>query len=430
MPPKGKKQLTKDEIVLLEWWVEGGASFSKKVAELNQSEQVKNILKKYAQPDRSVYALDVSPPDESDLAKLRQSGIPVELISKTHPFVTVSLRGRTDLNKSVLKSLKSISEQIIELDLSESNFDDPLLSYLQNFPHLQKLFLQKTKISGKKMDVLQDLKYLEYLNLYETPLEDEAMQPIAQLTGLRNLYLWKTNVSPTAIEQLKNDRPTLHVNTGIDKAIFGGAQLKPPIITVDKDIFKDSVTVEFSINFKGVDLFYTLDGTPPDSASQKYTAPFTVTETSDIQVIAYKEEWDTSEPAQKGIVRAKYQPQSIRLNKNPNDRYKAEGATSLINFKKGTTNFTEGEWLGYEKEHFIATLDMGKIVEMSKVSVSALESTGSLELIFALRECIVFHFSKPILSKLLEKISTSRWTPKHSRKPLTFLRIFPYLGLR
>ena len=255
--------------------------------------------------------------------------------------------------------------------------NDELFSYLGEFPHLQKLFLQKTQVTGKNLEVLNELEYLEYLNLYETPLEDAALEPIAKLAGLQNVFLWRTNVSPKAIEQLKNTRPRLQVNTGISKDIFGGSALKPPLIIIDKDIFTDSVLVEFKINFKGVDIFYTLDGTTPDSTSLKYSTPFKLTQTSDIQVIAKKDGWDVSQAAQKTVVRAKYQATNVKLDKKPNDRYQAEGALSLVNFKKGTINFTEGEWIGYEKSSMTATLDMGKKLEVSTVSVSALESTSS-----------------------------------------------------
>ncbi len=377
MPPKGKKQLTKDEITLLEWWIKEGGDFDKKVAELKQPEEIKTILAKYTEVDKSVFALNIEPAKASAIQKLRQSGIPVEIVSVEKPFVTASLRGRKDLDKGIFKQLQKLSEQLIELDLSDTNMNDDLLSYLGEFPHLQKLFLQKTQVTGKNLDVLNDLEYLEYLNLYGTPLEDDALEPIAKLAGLQNVFLWQTNVSPKAIKELKNTRPRLKVNTGIDDDIFGSAELKAPLIMVDKDIFTDSVLVEFKINFRGVDLFYTLDGTLPDSTSLKYSEPLKLTQTSDIQVIAKKDGWGVSPPAQKTVVRAKYQATNVVLNKKPNDRYKAEGALSLVNFKKGTINFTEGEWLGYEKSGMTATLDMGKNLEVSNVSVSALESTGS-----------------------------------------------------
>ncbi|HVG16553.1 MAG TPA: c-type cytochrome domain-containing protein, partial [Chitinophagaceae bacterium] len=44
MAPKGKLQLTKNQVVLLKWWIEGGASFEKKVKDLAQNDKLKPIL--------------------------------------------------------------------------------------------------------------------------------------------------------------------------------------------------------------------------------------------------------------------------------------------------------------------------------------------------------------------------------------------------
>ena len=377
MPPKGKKQLTDDEIALLEWWISTGGSFEKRIGNFEQPENIKSILAKYTQSDQSVFALDIPPANESTIQKLRQSGIPAKIISKEKPFVTIKLRGRKDLDKSTFKNLKKVSEQLIELDLSETNMDDELLSYLASFPNLQKLFLQKTDIKGANLDELKNLKYLEYLNLYGTQLEDKSIESISKFTGLKSLYLWQTNISQNAISKLKDDRPKLKINAGIENDIFGSAQLKPPVIKVGKDIFKDTISVAFEIRFKGVNIFYTLDGTPPDSTSLKYSSPINLSQTAEIQAIAYKDGWYKSEISSQSIVRAKYQPSEIKLNIQPNEKYKANGPKSLINFKKGTTDFAAGEWLGYNGKHVSATLDLGKEEEISSVSVSALEATSS-----------------------------------------------------
>jgi len=377
MPPKGKKQLTKDEIELLEWWISEGGSFDKKIGNLTQPKKIKTILKKYTQTDKSVFALNIAPADVNTIQNLRQTGFPIKIFTKEKPFVTINLRGRKDLNKNTFKQLKKVSKQLIELDLSDTNMDDKLFPYLLFFPHLQKLFLQKTKIKGANLHQLQDLKYLEFLNLYDTPLEEKYVLSISKFPALKNLYLWKTSFSQKTIAQLKNERPKLQINTGINNDIFGSAQLKPPLIKVKKDIFKDTISVEFKMNFRGVNLFYTLDGSPPDSTSSIYSKPIILSQTADIQVIAYKNNWHSSEIAQRTIVRAKYQPKNIKLDIPPNEKYQADGSKSLINFKKGTTDFGAGEWLGYQEKNVSATLDLGKKEEISSLSVSALEATSS-----------------------------------------------------
>jgi len=377
MPPKGKKQLTENEIALMEWWVDKGAQFNKKVGDIDQPTNIKTILAKYTRHNKSVFALQIEPLSQSVIQKIKRAGISVEQLAKDQPFVKVSLRGRNDLSQQTFDQLKKISEQLIELDLSKTNITDDMLSLLDQFPHLRKLSLQQTKITGRNFDILYQLKYLEYLNLYETPLEDYALEAIKKIASLKNLFLWQTKLSSNEIEALKNARPLLQISTGVDQSIFGSAQLKPPIINVEKDIFSDSLEVTFEINLKDVNLYYTTDGTPPDSTSQQYIDPLQLTETAHIKVITQKEGWETSEPAEKTVVRAKYKPIDIQLNQPPNDKYKADGAPSLINLKKGTTEFTAGEWLGYQKKNMTATLDLGGSVPVSNISISALEDTNS-----------------------------------------------------
>jgi len=377
MPPKGKQQLNEDEIDLLEWWVAEGGDFKKQVADLKQPEDIKTILAKYNQPDESVYGLSIDPASASTINKLRKAGIEVEVLAKDEGFLAASLRGQKEVTKSMLKKLNSISDQLIHLDLSETNVDDQMLSYLKNFPHLQKIFLQKTQVNGSNLSSLSDLKYLEYLNLYDTPLKDEAIEQVVDLANLKTLYLWKTKIKPENIAQLRKDRPTLHINTGVDESIFGTATLKPPKIIVESAIFKDSIKVEFKISFRNVQIFYTIDGSDPDSTSTLYTEPFYVHKTSNIKVISKKDGWGTSSPAEEMVIRGKYQVASIQLNKKPSGRYKGEGAPTLTNFKKGTSDFAAGEWLGYEKSSFTATLDLGKEKEVTQVTISALESANS-----------------------------------------------------
>ena len=54
MPPKGKKQLSSDEITLLEWWIAEGGHFDKKIHELKKSDKIKTILAKYTESDKRV----------------------------------------------------------------------------------------------------------------------------------------------------------------------------------------------------------------------------------------------------------------------------------------------------------------------------------------------------------------------------------------
>jgi uncharacterized membrane protein/mono/diheme cytochrome c family protein len=94
MPPKGKTPLTENEITLLRWWVQNGADFTKKVAQLPADEKIKTILKTYTEVEAAqespVFKLSIDAADEADLAILRKHGLVANPIAKDQPFIEIN----------------------------------------------------------------------------------------------------------------------------------------------------------------------------------------------------------------------------------------------------------------------------------------------------------------------------------------------------
>lgn len=376
MPPKGKKQLTTEEVQLLNWWIKEGASFDKNVSAYALPFPIQTILNKYIQPKEALPSKGIKRLGDKELATLRQKGIPIHRLHIESPFVEVDLSRKQQISK-LLKQLKKVNSQIVSLNLSYTDIKDGDLSIIENLPHLQKLYLQKTGITDKALSSLKELAYLEYLNLYGTGITDDGLTIIKDLPRLKKLYLWQSETTSEGIAKLTSYKPRLDIQAGVNQSIFGDASLKPPLIVSERDLFQDSLEVALKMNFNNVSIYYTTDGTLPDSTATLYTAPFSISKTSKVSAIAQKEGWQSSEVIERQFVQAKYTPVDIQLNKAPNDRYKADGAPSLIDFQKGTITFTDGNWLGYENSHFIATLDLGKAQPINGITVSALEATGS-----------------------------------------------------
>lgn len=377
MPPKGKKQLLVDEIEILSWWITEGADFNARVKELPKSESIQKSLQKFIAPADDFAGITVDRISDAELQKIKNKGIPIFRVDNESAFVEVDLSRKKDLDRSTLNMLKSIGKQTIGLHLESSNIQDKDLGILKRFPHLQKLYLQQTSITDEGIKHLKDLQYLNYLNIYGTAVTDKSFEIFNQLSRLKDLYLWQTEVTDAGVIEFKNSKPKTNVNVGIDESIFGDARLKPPLIIAEKDLFSDSLLVELKTNFKNVNLHYSTDGTDPDSTSLLYDTLFVLTETTQLKVISIKDGWTSSEVNSRQFARVKYTPENITLATAPNDRYKANGAKSLIDLEKGSATFTDGNWIGYEKEHVVATLDLGKSNLISSVTVGALESPGS-----------------------------------------------------
>jgi len=67
---------------------------------------------------------------------------------------------------------------------------------------------------------------------------------------------------------------------------------------------------------------------------------------------------------------------SIILNTLPSEKYPGSGPLSLIDFKKGTSNFRSADWLGFNKNTVRATAYLGQ-KNVSKIVVSSLVDQGA-----------------------------------------------------
>ncbi len=377
MPPSGKRQLSNNEIKLVEWWIDQGADYNKRVGDLKKNEEISEILKAYEQVDSHINTRGLKIVGQDQLNKYSNQGLKVYPISKDNPLVKVNLSRDTTLSAKKLKSLKHIADNIVELDLSFTNLDDKMIAQISRFKNLKKLKIQQTNISSKGIKAIEGLDFLEYLNLYGTTIDSKALASIKKMKSLKSLFLWQTNLKTEEVKKFAEAHPLLNINFEIEESIFGDAKLKPPLITTETDIFEDSIRVAMGINFKAVKIYYTTDGTLPDSTSNLYTKPFLLEKTAAIKAICLKEGWGQSDHSEKVLIKAGHKIVSGKLTQAPNKKYKAKGVKSLYDFEKGSTSFVDGKWLGYEGKNMIATLDLGIAKKIKNVVVGALEDTGS-----------------------------------------------------
>ncbi len=216
MPPT-QNPLTYDEIKVVEWWINTGASFDANVATVEVSENMKPVLWRR-------YGLDVDPKpwyetvqlaklDSIQITELRQNGFTVKILGATNPLLDVSYSGK-DLTKAQLQKLEEVKKHITWLSLAETNVEDDWLSIVSNFPNLTRLELEKTAISDNGVAFLPKLKHLEALNLYGTNVTDACMGDIEKISSLKRVYLWGTGVSQHIAESLLKNNNELEIILG------------------------------------------------------------------------------------------------------------------------------------------------------------------------------------------------------------------------
>lgn len=232
MPPSGKSQLTDDQVLLLEWWINEGAPFDKKVPELTANEEVKAVLMTLTDPNAHkteveiMLAEGVAAPDPEKLKTIKEEGISIKPLSNDDNWLQVTLY-KTDPVDEVLEKLATeFPEQITWLDVKDTPLTDQGLVHIAKMKNLTKLRVEKTGITDAGLENLKDLLYLESLNIYGTDVSDAGIANLESMKNLRRLYAWDTRVSKEGAAKLQQAANQLDVNLGYEVQVIDSLTVK------------------------------------------------------------------------------------------------------------------------------------------------------------------------------------------------------------
>lgn len=227
MPPDEKPGLSADELAVVKWWINAGASNTTKLAEANAPADIAAIIAKRAPaaPKADAAATTAAKADDSKKRESLQAA--VSEVQKVFPgavqfesqastgltFTAVSMRGKFS-DEDFLK-LGGVMQDLISVDLSASVITDKTLAVLSPATNLRSLRLSETKVTDAGMDAVSKLVSLESLNIYGTEVTDAGLQKLASLPKLKRLYVWRSKATPAGIEELKKKLPNCVIEAGM-----------------------------------------------------------------------------------------------------------------------------------------------------------------------------------------------------------------------
>ncbi len=147
-------------------------------------------------------------------------------------------------------------------------------------------------------------------------------------------------------------------------------------------LFRKSKTVEMKCITGDAEIYYTTDQSEPSREAKRYTVPITITKSTTFRLKAYKEGLQASEPLA-GHFRKAFsisehsEYPKITLEHAPHRRYEADGAESLLDGRFGMDRFGEGNWLGFQKDDMVATIDLGDLYTVEHITARFLRTIGS-----------------------------------------------------
>jgi hypothetical protein len=247
MPPSDEPQVTKEELALLKWWIETGASDTATVAAAKPTPEVEGALaamlgKGLAKAaDTHAAAPKVEKPKAKPLtdaekkqiadisAKMQALNASLMPLAQNTEQLRLSVINAADkFGDKELAMLEPIAAQIIWVDLARSQITDAASATLAKLTNLERLHLENTKITDTVLAGLGSLKALEYLNLYGTKTTDAGLTKLSGIKSLKKVFVWQTGVTRAAATALEGKIPGLKVNVGLSEAEIAKLTTPPP----------------------------------------------------------------------------------------------------------------------------------------------------------------------------------------------------------
>ncbi|MFL5739074.1 MAG: c-type cytochrome domain-containing protein [Flavisolibacter sp.] len=218
MPPKDKPQLTDRQVAVLQWWIDEGMDFTKKVKELPQPDPVKPALLSMQGAStagrESIPSTPVEAADPQAVKALEAKGVVVIPLAQNTHYLMASFVSSPNFSDSDMHLLLPLQKQLVYLKIGRTRITDASMQTIQKFSRLIQLDLDHTSITNKGVALLSVLTGLQWLNLVGTNTSASGLLALKSLKKLQSVYLYQTKINAEGYSQLKKVFPKTSLDTG------------------------------------------------------------------------------------------------------------------------------------------------------------------------------------------------------------------------
>lgn len=377
MPPKGKPQLTDEEIAILTYWVKKGSDFKLRVTGLPSGDTLQLIAeKKFSSTNTAAY--DFAAADPSVITKLNSINRVVTAEAIGSAALSVNFFNSSLFKNEQLKELQKIKKQVVSLNLAKMPVQDADLKLIAEMENLRRLNLSFTNINGSGLAELKKLKFLHSISLSGTKVSAAQIEQLRSFPELKTVYVWNTSIAANDMERLKQKLKTVDFVTGFkdDTTVL---KLPAPIL-INEDVFitDGAVPLKLKHYIQGAVIRYTTDGTEPDSIRSAVVKGNEKVESNTmIRAKAYKPGWISSDVLDAFFYKSTFAPDTVIYVQGPHARYKDEGGKMLFDRQKAEANFQLGNWVAFRENRMECLLPFAKPVTLQSITLSTLTDINS-----------------------------------------------------
>ena len=213
MPPKGKRQLTQDEINLIYWWVQTGASPEMKISAVKTNDTIKAFFANQEPSEKpALHLQNVNEAALADLAPFKKIHLQVSPISKGNPFLEVNAVNIPSLNDTHIAMLLKVAPQVAWLMLGDTKITNAGMPAIGKCSNVVKLNLQNTVVTNESIAFINQLKQLEYLNIVGTGIDNAGLFQLTVNKSLKKIFCWNSKITKEGVGRFKELNPLIEID--------------------------------------------------------------------------------------------------------------------------------------------------------------------------------------------------------------------------
>jgi len=377
MPPSDEKQLSKDELMIINDWLLAGASDTVTMMGLKEeSELIMYIKNRQNSDDQKRYDQLPGVSDEK-LQKLSSNYISISRMYYGSNAVSVAVFANATYDPSQLKLLSSISKNIVSLDLSSIAIGGHEAAFIKSCRNLEKLNLSNNLLDDNALESIGILENLRTLNLFNTAITDASIAGLAAFPKLSEVFVYGSQLTDEGILQLSKSNEKLVVFAESTQAKEFSSILPVATVVPLKQFFNEPFKIDITHPLAGIEVYYTLDGSMPNTQSIKFIEPFLIGNSTQIKFMAVKDGWESSRVDSVQMIRAGLKPDSQALLYPPDVKYPGRGVNQLTDLKKGPDSFSDSAWMAFREKAFVLRCSWNEDILLKEIILSSLIKTDS-----------------------------------------------------
>lgn len=179
-----------------------------------------------------------------------------------------------------------------------------------------------------------------------------------------------------------DDGKPLRLNPGLELLSRGAAwfdllEVIPDILIKSAPVPREEgLQVELTSTRPSGEIFYTTDGTMPDTLSSPYSEPFMIRESCLLKAAIFRA-GSQDGYAETELLVHKGTGMTIQYNSSFSNLYTGGGDQALLDGKRGTLNYKDGLWQGFLKKDMEVVIDLGEAVTVNSVTAGFLQDQGT-----------------------------------------------------